>query len=57
MTEIATPPARIDLEAGPHLRRLGVDDAAALATAVGESLEHLTPWMPWARCETAMAGQ
>lgn len=46
-------PGRIQLpevvDAGPvELRRLADDDAPALARAVGESLEHLRPWMPWA---------
>lgn len=30
-------------------------DAAALADAVGASLEHLRPWMPWATPEAATA--
>ncbi|MCU1500920.1 MAG: N-acetyltransferase [Ilumatobacteraceae bacterium] len=30
------------------LRCWTVDDAAALSAAIGESLEHLRPWMPWA---------
>lgn len=41
------PPERIEI-AGGVLRALRVGDAAALARAVGESLEHLRPWMPWA---------
>ncbi len=46
------PPERID--AGPIvLRRAAVTDAAPLARAVGESLEHLRPWMPWATPEAA----
>jgi RimJ/RimL family protein N-acetyltransferase len=37
------------IDAGPVvLRRLVADDGPALAQAVGESLEHLRPWMPWA---------
>jgi RimJ/RimL family protein N-acetyltransferase len=37
------------IEAGPILlRRLRPEDAGALATVVGESLDHLRPWMPWA---------
>lgn len=44
---LARPPEIID--AGPaSLRRAVVDDAAALARAVGESLDHLRAWMPWA---------
>jgi ribosomal-protein-serine acetyltransferase len=30
------------------LRRWGPDDADALYRAVSESLDHLSPWMPWA---------
>ena len=30
-----------------------VDDADAVARAVGESLEHLKPWMPWADAQSA----
>ncbi len=41
------PPETID--AGPIvLRRAIVTDAEPLARAVGESLDHLRPWMPWA---------
>jgi RimJ/RimL family protein N-acetyltransferase len=40
------------IEAGPvHLRRLVPADAAAVAGAAQESLEHLRPWMPWATPE------
>jgi RimJ/RimL family protein N-acetyltransferase len=46
-------PAHIDLGDGFHLRHFTVDDAAAVATAVGESLDHLRPWMPWADEESA----
>jgi RimJ/RimL family protein N-acetyltransferase len=35
------------------LRRFTLDDAAAIARAVGESLAHLDPWMPWAKEEMA----
>ena len=35
------------------LRRLHADDADAIATAVGISLDHLRPWMPWATREAA----
>jgi RimJ/RimL family protein N-acetyltransferase len=38
-----------------YLRRLVVDDAAALAEAVAESLDHLRPWMPWATPQAARA--
>jgi len=46
------PPEVVDT--GPLLLRRGtVDDAEPLATAIAESLEHLTPWMPWASPQTA----
>jgi RimJ/RimL family protein N-acetyltransferase len=46
------PPERI--EAGPVIvRRVRASDAGAIATAVGTSLEHLRPWMPWATPEAA----
>lgn len=48
-----SPPARIDLDNGTYLRWLTIDDADAVARAVGESLEHLKPWMPWADRESA----
>ena len=48
----ANPPER--LAAGPLvLRRVEADDAAVIAAAVGASLEHLRPWMPWATPEAA----
>lgn len=41
------PPERV--EAGPVVvRRVRASDAGAIATAVGTSLDHLQPWMPWA---------
>jgi RimJ/RimL family protein N-acetyltransferase len=47
MPRPATPPERID--AGVViLRRNRAGDAAAVARAVRESLDHLQPWMPWA---------
>jgi ribosomal-protein-serine acetyltransferase len=47
MTERPEPDAVIDL--GPvTLRRFGEDDVDAVFRAVTESLDHLTPWMPWA---------
>jgi RimJ/RimL family protein N-acetyltransferase len=56
----ALPPERVDLNGGgaddpAHLvlRRLTVADAAAVATAVAENLEHLRPWMPWADADSA----
>lgn len=46
------PPER--LAAGPVvLRRMQRQDAGAVATVVGASLEHLRPWMPWATPEAA----
>jgi len=48
----ANPPER--LAAGPLvLRRVEADDAGVIAAAVGASLEHLRPWMPWATPEAA----
>jgi len=35
------------------LRRVQVDDADGIATAVGASLDYLRPWMPWATLEAA----
>src|SRR5215468_2974067 len=49
---LARPPER--LAAGALvLRRVETADAAAIAVAVGASLEHLRPWMPWATPEAA----
>jgi RimJ/RimL family protein N-acetyltransferase len=48
----ALPPERVDL-GDVVVRRLTVADAAAVATAVAENLEHLRPWMPWANAESA----
>ena len=47
------PPARITLGTDLVLRILRVNDAGAVARSVRESLEHLQPWMPWAREESA----
>ena len=49
---LAHPPETIDGGA-VQLRRVVVDDAAALADAVGQSLDHLRPWMPWATPQAA----
>jgi RimJ/RimL family protein N-acetyltransferase len=46
-------PERIDVDGDAYLRWLTVDDAEAVADAVGESLEHLKPWMPWADAQSA----
>ena len=48
----ALPPERVDL-GDVVVRRLTVADAAAVATAVADNLEHLRPWMPWANAESA----
>jgi RimJ/RimL family protein N-acetyltransferase len=53
---LARPPARPPerLAAGPLvLRRVKASDAGVIAAAVGASLEHLRPWMPWATPEAA----
>jgi RimJ/RimL family protein N-acetyltransferase len=47
------PPTRIRLGDDLVLRQLRMSDAAAIAQAVRESLEHLVPWMPWAGEESA----
>jgi RimJ/RimL family protein N-acetyltransferase len=47
------PPKRIDLDNGTYLRWLTVGDAPAIARAVGDSLPHLRPWMPWADEQSA----
>jgi RimJ/RimL family protein N-acetyltransferase len=51
----ATPPARVDIGGDAYLRWATVDDAGAIARAVGESLDHLKPWMPWADAQSADA--
>jgi RimJ/RimL family protein N-acetyltransferase len=52
----SSPPERIDLDNGAYLRWQKVDDAAAVARAVGDSLDHLKPWMPWADAQSADVG-
>lgn len=48
----ASPPEQV--AAGPLvLRRVHANDAGAIAVAVGASLEHLRPWMPWATPDAA----
>ncbi|HEX4491560.1 MAG TPA: GNAT family N-acetyltransferase [Acidimicrobiia bacterium] len=58
----ALPPDRIDLGNGTlgpgaertfALRRLRVGDAPKVAGAVGDNLDHLRPWMPWAGKDSA----
>jgi RimJ/RimL family protein N-acetyltransferase len=46
-------PDRLDLDGGAFLRQLTVEDAAALALSVRDSLDHLRPWMPWANEQSA----
>lgn len=36
------------------LRRVRVTDAGAVAVAVGASLDHLRPWLPWATPDAAV---
>ena len=48
------PPARITLGDDLMLRILRVNDAATVARSVSDSLEHLKPWMPWAREESTL---
>lgn len=46
------------LDAGPVLlRRCRIEESAAFAAAVQESLQHLKPWMPWATPKAADAEQ
>jgi RimJ/RimL family protein N-acetyltransferase len=47
-TQRSTPPARINLGDDLELREVRINDAAAVARAVRESIDHLLPWMPWA---------
>jgi RimJ/RimL family protein N-acetyltransferase len=49
----AAPPERVQLDDGVVVRWVTVADAEAIARAVGESLEHLKPWMPWADARSA----
>ena len=46
------PPTRLKLGDDLLLRLLRVSDAATVAHSVRESIEHLTPWMPWANEES-----
>ena len=51
------PPVR-RVDCGPIVLVMhGPDDAAAVADAINESLEHLRPWMAWAQRETTVAEQ
>ncbi len=49
------PPARIDLGDDALLRQFRPSDAANVARAVGDSMDHLRPWMPWADAQSADA--
>jgi RimJ/RimL family protein N-acetyltransferase len=50
--QTGAPPDRVD--AGMLvLRRASAEDAEPLAAAVGASLDHLRPWMPWATPDAA----
>jgi RimJ/RimL family protein N-acetyltransferase len=57
----SSPPERVELgvcdlgegERAAVLRRLGVDDAVAVARSVADNLAHLRPWMPWAGTESS----
>jgi RimJ/RimL family protein N-acetyltransferase len=51
--ETVTMPETFDLGDGLVLRRATAAHAAAMAHAVGESLEHLAPFMPWADATNA----
>jgi RimJ/RimL family protein N-acetyltransferase len=52
---LSRPPEHLD--AGVvALRRHRVEDAAAIARAVAESLDHLRPWMPWATADAGRVG-
>jgi RimJ/RimL family protein N-acetyltransferase len=42
-----TAPERL-ADGGTQLRRFTVDDAATVANAVRDSMDHLAQWMPWA---------
>lgn len=50
---MAEAPAEVLDVQGGVLSRTRESDAGQLAQAVGESLEHLRPWMPWATEEAA----
>lgn len=52
MTMTIAPPTRLKLADDLVLRLLRVSDAGMVAHSVRESLEHLTPWMPWANEES-----
>lgn len=47
------PPRRIDVRDDLVIRWADLDDAEVIAAVVGESLEHLGPWMSWATGDAA----
>ena len=47
------PQSPLELSDGSRLRFFTPDDADVVARAVGDSLEHLKPWMPWADEQSA----
>jgi RimJ/RimL family protein N-acetyltransferase len=50
------PPERVEADNGTYVRWLTVEDADDVARAVGESLDQLKPWMPWADVQSADPG-
>jgi RimJ/RimL family protein N-acetyltransferase len=50
---VIDPQSPFELSDGSRLRFFTPDDADAVARAVGESLDHLKPWMPWADEQSA----
>lgn len=50
----ARPPELIRLPGGVSLRRRAIGDAPELNAAVRANLEHLRPWMPWAKLEPSL---
>ncbi len=49
------PPERLALPGGLALRRRGTADAAAVNETVIRNLEHLRPWMEWAKSAPSLA--
>ncbi|GAA2145367.1 GNAT family N-acetyltransferase [Kitasatospora kazusensis] len=56
VTPVSTgrPPEVLPLAGGVSLRRRAVGDAQQLNAAVRANLEHLRPWMPWAKLEPTL---
>jgi ribosomal-protein-serine acetyltransferase len=44
-------PERLEAADGLVVRRWAASDAAAMADAVAEAVDHLRPWMPWIAAE------